>query len=66
MRHPGFAVRGGGTFRIPEAHVRRVEGRDAGSDSGGFTRWIVSGSAVIKELERPSEGLQVAIESSGP
>ena len=25
MRNPGFAVRVGGTFRIPEAHVRRVE-----------------------------------------
>jgi hypothetical protein len=24
-RHPGFAMRVGGTFRIPEAHVRRVE-----------------------------------------
>jgi hypothetical protein len=24
-RHPGFAVRVGGTFRIPETHVRRVE-----------------------------------------
>jgi hypothetical protein len=25
IRHPGFAMRVGGTFRIPEAHVRRVE-----------------------------------------
>ena len=25
VRHPGFAVRVGGTFRTPEAHVRRVE-----------------------------------------
>jgi len=25
VRHPAFAVRVGGTFRIPEIHVQRVE-----------------------------------------
>jgi hypothetical protein len=29
VSNPGFAVRVGGTFRIPEAHVQRVEGGDA-------------------------------------
>jgi hypothetical protein len=28
LRYPGFAVRVGGTFRIPEVHVQRVERGD--------------------------------------
>jgi hypothetical protein len=28
VHNPGFAVRVGGTFRIPEIHVQRVEGGD--------------------------------------
>ena len=25
LRHPGFAIRAGGTYRIPVAHAERVE-----------------------------------------
>ena len=38
QRHPGFAVRAGGTYRIPVSHAERIERAEASDHCGGCAK----------------------------